>query len=87
MFQFQYGTIKREMEEGLICWTSKFQFQYGTIKRMAKTNIEMKITRFNSSMVRLKEFVQVPSYLFLCRFQFQYGTIKSFNFAFYVCEL
>ena len=32
-FQFQYGTIKRDLLQEKAELTTEFQFQYGTIKR------------------------------------------------------
>ena len=36
LFQFHYGTIKREVIVEYNCYGNKFQFHYGTIKSIGK---------------------------------------------------
>ena len=54
-FQFHNGSIKRESMSKLVAVPEQFQFHNGSIKReLIRAGIQPS-TRFNSTMVRLKE--------------------------------
>ena len=55
VFQFQYGSIKRNSFHQDPEHNYLFQFQYGSIKRMALLISLQTMLYFNSNMVRLKE--------------------------------
>ena len=55
-----------------------FQFQYGSIKSLCIFPSVDNPFRFNSNMVRLRDF-QISQYHRRKTFQFQYGSIKSFG--------
>ena len=76
MFQFHYGTIKRASGVGPQGEVVRFQFHYGTIKREHLQARPAARPRFNSTMVRLKEYPLIRDVEILM-FQFHYGTIKS----------
>ena len=75
-FQFHYGTIKRKHDSLYLSTVSTFQFHYGTIKSKDKILVSPIIYYFNSTMVRLKEFINRIE-ANKNEFQFHYGTIKS----------
>ncbi len=56
MFQFQYGSIKRSSKSIPVDFAHLFQFQYGSIKRYLQYLLRLRLSRFNSNMVRLKAF-------------------------------
>ena len=77
MFQFHYGTIKRDCLRHSRKTRTQFQFHYGTIKSFVSSFIfSFLISSFNSTMVRLKA-VAVARSKTPYPFQFHYGTIKS----------
>ncbi len=55
LFQFLYGTIKREDKKRKPYGKRLFQFLYGTIKRWTDYASDQTNYDFNSSMVQLKE--------------------------------
>ena len=76
-FQFHYGTIK-----SFKCFFRKFllllfQFHYGTIKSPCLYKNAGEVVYFNSTMVRLKEYLNSKKREHFYPFQFHYGTIKS----------
>ena len=54
VFQFQYGSIKRNGNNQFQYQALKFQFQYGSIKRQLALLFKYSNLNFNSNMVRLK---------------------------------
>ena len=54
-FQFHNGSIKSRMVEVRVPRGFVFQFHNGSIKRSASDHQNATFTRFNSTMVRLKE--------------------------------
>ncbi len=80
MFQFQYGTIKRERFFDRRNFFDVFQFQYGTIKRIIAIQEVETTASFNSNMVRLKVQSVKHDAAVNSMFQFQYGMIKSMVF-------
>ena len=76
-FQFQNGTIRRNIENLCICEGSLFQFQNGTIRRSGLKNdvTYQKLFQFQNGTIR-----RINKYGTLARctkFQFQNGTIRS----------
>ena len=54
IFQFHYGTIKRERDRRFGGVRPQFQFHYGTIKSTFPIPELDSVGNFNSTMVRLK---------------------------------
>ena len=79
VFQFHYGTIKTQ--QYLFCYLHhpEFQFHYGTIKTLIYFAVPAVQARFNSTMVRLRQYGKTTIYLGNFMFQFDYGTIKSLH--------
>ena len=76
-FQFQNGAIKSQLRKAFDVWFDAFQFQNGAIKRFLSSSVRLQKLRFNSKMVRLKEFSIYRGLFQLLTFQFQNGAIKS----------
>ena len=76
LFQFHYGSIKREPELKPSVTTLQFQFHYGSIKSLKWIDSEEKELNFNSTMVRLKAFRLLQELSCSQSFQFHYGSIK-----------
>ncbi len=56
-----------------------FQFHYGAIKSIAQPFVMKTHDRFNSTMVRLKAWIDSGN-IRSKQFQFHYGAIKRFNY-------
>ena len=54
LFQFHYGTIKRNNSGANNPLQMLFQFHYGTIKSITRLVFTTSLIYFNSTMVRLK---------------------------------
>ena len=78
-FQFHYGSIKINVPLESYIQYALFQFHYGSIKIYYKLLCQFLLSRFNSTMVRLK-FNEVSTAIPQPPlFQFHYGSIKIDN--------
>ena len=76
VFQFHYGTIKRQEEFKRFCRDIEFQFHYGTIKRAAGDGSRRSCTwfQFHYGTIKSENGKEVEDAS--GKFQFHYGTIK-----------
>ncbi len=75
-FQFNYCTIKSNIQPPVASFVNLFQFNYCTIKSHFPWKMYSELLNFNSTIVRLKDHSGSVSPNTL-RFQFNYCTIKS----------
>ena len=68
-FQFQYGAIGRDITGTTVSDLSRFQFQCGAIGRLCQhCETKGRLTRFNSSVVRLVDAIASNPRLRVFRF-------------------
>ena len=77
LFQFHYGTIKRQWESPNPSTFNVFQFHYGTIKRSASNKLVLSYVTFQFHYGTIKRDYAGKVSKLLYVFQFHYGTIKS----------
>jgi len=56
VFQFHYGSVKREQYDQAKRGSAGFQFHYGSVKRIKQASGMVELKDFNSTMVRLKVY-------------------------------
>ena len=83
IFQFHYGTIKSMSVNLTYVEIGKFQFHYGTIKRNNGTPCNTKSLYFNSTMVRLKEYLIMEKKFKVINFNSTMVRLKESDF----CEM
>ncbi len=79
VFQFHIGTIKSVSNEANRKNNKQFQFHIGTIKRLPWIEQFLVLGHFNSTLVRLKDYINGFGSVKDDVFQFHIGTIKSQN--------
>ncbi len=76
-FQFHAGSIKARMLARKLIRLLQFQFHAGSIKACISPMNIVCVSRFNSTLVRLRPEVLLVTVERICEFQFHAGSIKA----------